>query len=109
MKELVAGVKNVQEKSERKATFKSMAIDLINSLSKMRLLHLNSLCNFKNARVIQGKTGLPLILTVDIKTIVHTTQGISSTTYRMSFSSLIISMALDSHISSLDADFLSVK
>lgn len=28
MKELVAGVKNVQEKSERKTTFKSMAIDL---------------------------------------------------------------------------------
>lgn len=75
----------------------------------MRLLHLNSLCNFKNTRVIQGKTGLPFILKVDIKTIVHTTQWISSRTYRMSFSSLIISMALDSHISSLDADFLFVK
>lgn len=88
-----AGIKNVQKKSERKPIFKSMAIPLRKSLFIMMLLGLNSLCNFENARVIQGKAGSPPILKIDIKKILHATQGINSRTDRMSFSSLLISVA----------------
>lgn len=45
------GTKNVQEKNERKSGFKLIALYLRNSQFRMMFLYLNSICNFKNARL----------------------------------------------------------
>lgn len=47
MKKQGADVRNIQEKSERKSSFKAMAIYLRSS-SKIVLLYLNSLCKFNS-------------------------------------------------------------